>query len=638
MAKRSMRIRFIAITCIICLICLLLVSVVSYLISYSIVKSESKQKSVETAQKYASEINNWFVEQSTLVTGMAEDIEINRDYSDQYLQNYLSQKLKQHKASVIDYYIGFAGKEKRFIDGSGWVPRENFNCQSREWYTSAMNTGRLIYTKPYLDANSGKMVVTIAAPLRRDGAVIGVIGADILVTELVSICNQAKIEGVDYTLLLDQEHNFLVHPDKGLQPTSKGLKNAAQVMHGRYRPLLKGLNRADYIVAELRDYDEIDKYFILSNIKASNWNFGIAIDKAQYLKPLNFLLLGFVGALIISLAIGVIIILFTVNGMLKPISQLRQAVNRYSQKDFDARSPVVADDEVGELSDSFNYMADIIQDYSQKLEEKVAERTRELEQKNNNILESINYAKRIQLSILPDLNKYLGFSDDEHFVIWKPRDIVGGDFYWCKKFADRYFIALADCTGHGVPGALMTMTVNSIMDRVIDQIENENPAIVLQEVNRILKETLRQDDPHSLTDDGVDMGLCLIKPDKKQLIYAGARISLLYCFNDEVIEIKGDKQSLGYNNSKLDFAYHNHHIELNPEQIYYLFSDGLVDQNGSHSEFGLGKKRLKQAILENHSRSLTAQKDLVLEMLNNYMGEEEQRDDITMIGFKIPDA
>jgi len=638
MAKRSLKFKFIFVTCVICLLCLLLVSVVSYRISYNIVKNEAKQKSVESVQKYASEMNNWFVEQSTLVLGMVEDIEINGDYSEQYLLTYLTQKLERHNAYVIDYYMGFVDKNKKFLDGSGWVPPADFDCHSRKWYIAAIKDGGVIFTTPYLDASTGKMIVTIAAPVKQNGKIIGVLGADIPVTDLVTISNKAKKASVDYAFLLDQENNFLVHPDKSLQPTPTELKNAALVMSGKYKPLLKNLNNGGYTITEFNDYDGIDKYFILSNVKSSNWVLGIAIAKAEYLKPLNKLLVGFVIALVISLALGVVIILIMVNGLLKPINQLRQAVNRYSQKDFDARSPVIADDEVGELSDSFNYMADIIQAYNHNLEEKVAERTRELQEKNNDILESINYAKRIQLSILPDMSKYLGISDAEHFVIWKPRDIVGGDFYWCKKVNNSYFLALADCTGHGVPGALMTMTVNAILDRVIDQIDHENPARVLQEVNRILKETLRQDDPHSLTNDGVDIGLCLIKPEEKLLIYAGAKISLLYCQEDELIEIKGDKQSLGYKKSKLDFAYCNHEINLNPANVYYLFSDGFVDQNGRSNEFGFGRKRLKQAIVDNHSCDLYTQKEIFTNMLNSYMGDEAQRDDITLIGFKIADC
>jgi len=580
-------------------------------------------------------MNSWFVEQSTLLCGIVEDIEINGDYSQQYLLTYLTQKLERQNSYVIDYYMGFVDNNRNFIDGSGWIPPADYDCHSRQWYTMAVKDGGVIYTTPYLDANTGKMVVTIAAPVKQDGAIIGVVGADILVTDLVTITNKAKKSGVDYAFLLDQDHNFLVHPNQHLQPTPTTLKNAAQIMDGKYRPILKNLSKRGYAITELYDYDGVDKYFILSKVKASNWTLGIAIDKTEYLKPLNKLLVGFLIVLVISLALGIVIILIMINGLLKPINQLRQAVNRYSQKDFNARSPVVSNDEVGELSDSFNDMADTIQAYSHNLEEKVAKRTQELQEKNDSMLESIDYARRIQQSILPDINKYLGISDDDHLVIWKPRDIISGDFYWCKRLDNSYFIALADCTGHGVPGALMTMTVNAILDRVIDEVEQENPARILQEVNRILKETLRQDDPGAQTNDGVDIGLCLIKPGENRLIFAGGRICLLYHQTDAIYEIKGDKQSLGYKNSKLDFAYQNHEIDLNPANIYYMYSDGLVDQNGSDNELGFGKKRLQQAIIKNHSLSLSAQKDIFINILNTYMGEKDQRDDITLIGFRI---
>lgn len=635
MTSKSLRFKFIAVTCVICLLCLLFVSLASYYISYTIVRDEAQQKSLESVQKYASEINNWFVEQSTLVNCIADDIEINGDYSDPYLQDYLSSKLKGQHSLVIDYYIGFTDKNRKFIDGSGWNPPADFNYHTRSWYIEALHAGRLIYTTPYVDAITGKMIVTIAAPVKADDKIIGVIGADILVDDLVRVCQEARKSWVDYVFLLDQQHNFLVHKDIKLQPTPNGLKNAALVQGSKYKPYLNKLEKQGYIIAEIKDYDGINKYFILSKVKASQWTLGIAIPTTEYLAPLNKLLIGFTAALAVSLTFGIIIILFMINGLLKPIRLLRKAVYRYAQKDFNARSPVLANDEVGELSHSFNQMADIIQDYSQKLEDKVRERTHELQEINESIMQSIDYAKRIQLSILPDMNKYKGSTYSDYFVIWKPRDVVGGDFYFFKKVNNLYYLAVADCTGHSVPGALMTMSVNAILDRVTDQAKQKNPGMILHEVNRILKETLGQRNPRALTNDGVDIGLCLIKPDENELIYAGAKIPLIYCSNNGLVEIKGDRQSLGYKKSKLDYVYQNHSIKLDPDTVFYLFTDGFVDQNGSSNLLGFGRTRLKHLISEHHNRSLSVQKDVFEKLLDDYMGDEEQRDDITLIGFKV---
>ncbi|MEN6328200.1 MAG: SpoIIE family protein phosphatase, partial [Syntrophomonas sp.] len=245
-----------------------------------------------------------------------------------------------------------------------------------------------------------------------------------------------------------------------------------------------------------------------------------------------------------------------------------------------------------------------------------------------------NYSKRIQESILPDLVNYQGIAYDDHFVVWKPRDTVGGDFYWSKQKDDTVFIAIADCTGHGVPGALMTMTVNAILDRIIDEDRAQMPAAILKRLNRILKETLRQDTPDTLTNDGADVGLCMIRPDRKEMIYAGSKISLFAYQENEIIQIKGDRQSLGYKRSQLDYEYTDHQLSLD-NQMFYLTTDGLLDQNGEEINKSFGITRFKQTLLDMKDLSMNQQKELLLEVLNKYMGCESQRDDITIIGFKI---
>lgn len=283
-----------------------------------------------------------------------------------------------------------------------------------------------------------------------------------------------------------------------------------------------------------------------------------------------------------------------------------------------------------------------LQKHREHLEELVKERTVELKTKNEKIMASIDYARRIQLAILPDeerVGSYIG----RHFFLWKPRETVGGDFYWFRYLADiadgrpekDFMIALVDCTGHGIPGAFMTMIACSVLDRVVANICGDNPARILQSLNRIIRATLNQDKPTALSNDGLDIGLCYVKAAEKKIIYAGAKIPLFYSKGKEIIEVRGDRQSIGYKRSKEDFEYTNHEIILEGDEVFYMTSDGFFHQNEEGTDRMFGKKRFREMIGEIYGEPLARQKEIIEETLEEHMGEETQRDDITVIGFQL---
>jgi len=275
-----------------------------------------------------------------------------------------------------------------------------------------------------------------------------------------------------------------------------------------------------------------------------------------------------------------------------------------------------------------------LDDLNKNLEQKVVERTQQLNDKNKQIMDSINYAQNIQFSILPKeelMRRYLS----EHFIIWKPRDIVGGDFYWFEVFEENYLIAVGDCTGHGVPGSLMTMTTNSVLSRIVEGTCHDNPARILKELNLIMRATLSQDLKTTLTDDGLDIAVCYIMPKGKKMVFSGAKIPIYWCVEDEVNAIKGDRQSIGYKRSKKDFEYTNHEIGIEKNSTFYLTTDGFIHQNGGEKDFSFGRKRFKDILSKNSRRPLEEQKKILEFELKKYQGNELQRDDITVLGFKI---
>lgn len=287
-------------------------------------------------------------------------------------------------------------------------------------------------------------------------------------------------------------------------------------------------------------------------------------------------------------------------------------------------------------------MYDELQKHREHLEELVKERTSELKDKNKKIMSGIDYAQRLQLSILPREEKIRQYVS-QFFINWKPSETVGGDFYWfyCvedpvhKCSSKNFLLAVVDCTGHGVPGAFMTMTANSVLNHIAYNICNNDPAKILQELNRMIHHTLNQDSPTALSDDGLDIGLCFVNFDEKKLIYAGAKLSLFYCTEQNIIEIKGSRQSIGYKRSKQDYQYTNHEIRLAGNEVFYITTDGYLHQNGEKDDRKFGKERFKEMIRKNHKKPLSMQKELIETTLVKYMGKEPQRDDITVTGFKL---
>lgn len=271
---------------------------------------------------------------------------------------------------------------------------------------------------------------------------------------------------------------------------------------------------------------------------------------------------------------------------------------------------------------------------SEELEKKVNERTLELNEKNTRIMDSIEYAKIIQESILPPL-EILNDVFKEHFILWRPKDIVGGDFYLVKKLNHGYIVTLGDCTGHGVPGALMTMAVNSILDHILDGICSDNPAIILKEMNLLLKKTLYGRDSRISIDDGLDACIIYISNAKKRMIFAGAKISAYIKNKNELNIIHGNNKGIGYRRTSDDYVFNNHELDLDDEAIIYLTTDGYMDQNGGEKDYPLGRKRFEELILKVSNIPLHLQKETFELELVNYMNKEAQRDDITVLAFKI---
>lgn len=268
-----------------------------------------------------------------------------------------------------------------------------------------------------------------------------------------------------------------------------------------------------------------------------------------------------------------------------------------------------------------------------KLElEKLMNKISGLELKNKNITDSLVYAQRIQEALLPSQEYFRKFFS-ESFIFFKPRDIVSGDFYWIGEKGGKVFIAAADCTGHGVPGALMSIIGIEVLGKAINEDGLDDPAEILSLMDRALEKTFsREKNIGTIIRDGMDIGLCIFDPATKILEYSGSFIPLYLLRNNNLTEIKADKIIIGMNHSLAPFT--RNRLELEENDILYIFSDGYVDQFGGNDNKKFMYRRFRYLLMTIHRFPVEDQKSILEENLRSWMGRNQQIDDIMVIGFK----
>jgi serine phosphatase RsbU (regulator of sigma subunit) len=225
---------------------------------------------------------------------------------------------------------------------------------------------------------------------------------------------------------------------------------------------------------------------------------------------------------------------------------------------------------------------------------------------------------------------------EELMVIWRPRDVVGGDFYYFAETPDGGFlIAVADCTGHGVPGAFMTMSAHAVLGHAVALHQDADPAAILGVTNRLMRDMVHSTEALTSADNGLDLAICRVDPHHRTVTYAGARIPLVYVQDGSVTEVKGDPHSLGYRRSRPDFAFTNHTIPITAATRFYLGTDGMLDQAGGAKGLGFGRRRYLSLIADAQHMRLADQGVYIENVLTEYRGNLPQRDDMTIIGFTV---
>lgn len=264
------------------------------------------------------------------------------------------------------------------------------------------------------------------------------------------------------------------------------------------------------------------------------------------------------------------------------------------------------------------------------------QRNQVIEKINMDMKDSLNYAQLIQQTILP-LPEHLNHFFKSYFVLYQPKDIVSGDFYFFENIDDKFSIlAVADCTGHGIPGAFMSLIANQILQEIINKNIYE-PHQILHALHIGIRQALKQKE--TTNRDGMDISICLINKTAKTIDFAGAKTSLIYFENNEIHVIKSQNTNIGGEQREQNRLFDNHSIALKPNSEYrfYLFTDGFHDQFGGEKSKKFGKRKLRETLTEAQNLPLSSQKKFLENILLDWIeeGNEEQIDDVLVFGFSI---
>jgi serine phosphatase RsbU (regulator of sigma subunit) len=267
---------------------------------------------------------------------------------------------------------------------------------------------------------------------------------------------------------------------------------------------------------------------------------------------------------------------------------------------------------------------------ARKLNRKISAQKMMLEQKNSEITDSITYAKRIQSAILP-ASDYFKKHLPNSFILYQPKDIVAGDFYWMQIINDTVLYAAADCTGHGVPGAMVSVVCSNSLNQSVKELKTTNPSEIMEMTRGLIKESLDSTEDNVV--DGMDIALCSLNLKTNEVIFSGANNPLYIVRNGELTEIKGDKQPVGkYFQEK---PYNNHSYQLQKGDTIYTFTDGFADQFGGPKGKKFMYKQFKQLIISIVDKNVEEQKEMLTQTFENWKGDLDQIDDVCVIGVQI---
>lgn len=337
-------------------------------------------------------------------------------------------------------------------------------------------------------------------------------------------------------------------------------------------------------------------------------------------------LLGTIGGLALVLA-GIAAFLWFIN---RPLNLLLSAIQHFERHDEPRHADHDSEDEIGRVIRSYNTMLD-----------REVERVSQLRQAHESIVDSVNYATRIQSALLPTAAQ-MDAAFSEHAMLWQPRDLIGGDIFWVNRRHGVTTIAIIDCTGHGVPGGLMTMLAISSLERIFTQTgtgtgtgtENLTPAQVLSRLSVLIRDLLNQGDEKTRSNDGMDAAICMLDTEQSTGLFAGARLGLTLLEGSRTRLLKGERASLGYRDTPDAPSFSDIAFSLHDNTRLFLHTDGIIDQIGGPRGIAFGYRRFERIVSQNHELPLA---DIITELEQNlqaYSLGQSRRDDCTVLALR----
>jgi sigma-B regulation protein RsbU (phosphoserine phosphatase) len=501
------------------------------------------------------------------------------------------------------------------------------------------------------DAQLRTTRIWINVPVRAEGRLLGLVGTGLDLTRFIQEVLSTEAKGVT-PMMVDAQGNIQAHPDAdriaygsgaGVGESGHSIFNAldrraARQLEAQLAELAAEPDRITLLEVPL---DGATQLLAIAYMPELDWYLltAVNLDVAEVVSGRWWVTIALGTALIVALFLFAVA--FSVERILiRPLSHLQRSATAIADGRYEVDLPPAGKDEIGDLARAFDSMVRTVQSHTQELESKVKERTRDLENSNREIVlfnkmvnDSIDYASLIQRAILPDANIRRVFGD-RYFVLWQPRDTVGGDFYFFHSQDGRHLMGLVDCAGHGVPGALMTMLSRAAFDHAIREQGLESPAQILHSADLVLRNMLQDFDlPRGLATN-MDAGLVLLDPAQSRVVFSGAKLSLYVAQGERVEEFKGDGRALV---ARKPGDYRDVELSDRPGQRYYLSSDGYLDQAGGALGYGMGNSGLIEALCQMHDRAIADHGQGLQDRLQAWKGNAyEQRDDICVMGFEMP--
>lgn len=468
----------------------------------------------------------------------------------------------------------------------------------------------------------------------------------VLIGELKALMSSVTLGETGYMYIFDKNYDMIIHPNPNLEGKNFGqMENPASG-----KPIGRELVRAASTPESSLRYKwdrpedpgeyEYDKISWVKHFDPFDWYLASSVYTRELHEASRIVTKRIVVTSVVALLVFSALAAVLIKRFMRPVEKLSQTAERVGEGELDVRSRVRGSDEIGVLGREFDHMVDQLQSHVRGLDAKVREKTEELQHKNEclqdanrQIMDSLDYTSRIQAAILPRMDALPPGASDM-FAIWRPKEVIGGDFHWINPVEGGFFAAVVDCTGHGVPGAVMTMIAHMALSQAVAGASLDDPAAVLEKLDVRVRAALGQNGDKTPRD-GLDIGLVGVDEASGRVVYAGGGVDLYLEHGGEVECIRADRRGIGSRSTRSAKRFSNQRFTPSPGSWLHLLSDGFIHQSGGGQGFPMGRSYAMRLLAECNRLSSEERKSHLLRSLVSFMGAEEQRDDITVLGLAI---